>query len=60
MSDSKTINEFTRLFGVKVILSWFKQLPLTSTLIFELRYSSFSERLLFDVVDDLIFPFDNH
>ena len=47
------------LLGVKVILSCFNQLPLNSTLIFELFiHHSFGERLLFAVVD-LIFSFDN-
>ena len=47
------------MFGVKVTLSCFKQLPLNYTLIFELCHFSFGERLLFDVVGGLIVSFEN-
>ena len=48
------------LLGVKVTLSCFNQLPLNSTLIFELFiHHSFGERLLSAVVGDRIFSFDN-
>ena len=53
------MNKFTILFGVKVTLSCFKQIPLNSTLIFELSHFSFGERLVFDVVGGLIFSCDN-
>ena len=36
----------------------FTQLPLNSTLIFELCHLSFGERILFDEVGGLIFSFD--
>ena len=55
----QAINKFTTILGVKVILSCFKQLPLKSTLIFELCHFSFGERLLFEVVGGFIFSFEN-
>ena len=48
------------MFGVKGALSCFKQLPGNSNLILELFiYTSFGERLLFDVKGGINFSFDN-
>ena len=55
LSNSKTINKFTTLLGVKFTLSVFKQLLLNSTIIFELCHVRFGERLLFDVVEGDLF-----
>ena len=60
LSNLLTINKFTTLFGVKVTLSCFQQLPLNFNLILELFiHTSFGERLLFAVKGGVIFSFDN-
>ena len=54
------MNKFTTLLVGKVTFSCFKQLPLNSTLIFELfAHLSHGEKLLFGVIEGLIFSFDN-